>query len=393
MPMSNFSCASPGPHNVVMRRPAYRSWVEVSLSQLARNFRSVREAVGPGVEVMGVVKADAYGHGAMEVSQLLVDEGARWLGVSNFEEGIVLRGAGIRTRILVMADAPPGDGKLVAEYGLTPVVHSLEDLEVLDHMAGGWGVRVPYHLKVDTGMGRLGTRAAACEIVRAVTRCKHLEFEGLMTHFASSADYTAHQTEMQVEAFDAVLAAMRQAGVHPAFVHLSSTNPIAYGRRPAFGNLVRAGHALYGYVSPAKGDAPPRILDVKPALTWKAAILSVKDLPVGTLVGYGGAFRAERPTRIAVLAAGYADGVPHRMSNRGKVIAGGQLVPVIGAVSMDVTTIDITDVPGLAPGDAVTLLGREGDIELNAQQVARWAGTISYTVLCGISARVPRVYV
>jgi alanine racemase len=214
-----------------------------------------------------------------------------------------------------------------------------------------------------------------------------------MTHFASSADYTAHQTEMQVEAFDAVLAAMRQAGVHPPFVHLSSTNPIAYGRRPAFGNLVRAGHSLYGYVSPAKGDAPPRILDVKPALTWKAAILSVKDVPEGTLVGYGGAFRAERPTRIAVLAAGYADGVPHRMSNRGKVIAGGQLVPVIGAVSMDVTTIDITDVPGLEPGDAVTLIGREGAIELNAQQVARWAGTISYTVLCGISARVPRVYV
>jgi alanine racemase len=190
-----------------------------------------------------------------------------------------------------------------------------------------------------------------------------------------------------------VLAALRQAGAQPAFVHLSSTNPIAYGRRPAFGNLVRAGHALYGYISPAKGDAPPRILDVKPVLSWKAAILSVKDLPEGTLVGYGGAFRAARPTRIAVLAAGYADGVPHRMSNRGKVIAGGQLVPVIGAVSMDVTTIDITDVSGIVPGDAVTLIGRESEVELNAQQIARWAGTISYTVLCGISARVPRVYV
>jgi alanine racemase len=222
-----------------MRRPAYRSWVEVSRSQLALNFRSVREAVGPGVEVMGVVKADAYGHGAIEVSRLLVDEGARWLGVSNFEEGIVLRDAGIRTRILVMADAPPGDSGLVAEYGLTPVVHSLEDLEILDHMAAGWGARVPYHLKVDTGMGRLGTRAGASEIVRVVTRCKHLELEGLMTHFASSADYTAHQTEMQVEAFDAVLATLRQAGAQPAFVHLSSTNPIAYGRRPAFGPATR----------------------------------------------------------------------------------------------------------------------------------------------------------
>ena len=390
---SNFSYGSPGPHNEVMRRPAHRSWVEVSRSRLVRNFRNVREAVGPGIEVMGVVKADAYGHGAIEVSRLLVGEGARWLGVSNFEEGVALREAGFRTRVLVMADAPPEESRLVAEYGLTPVVHSLEDLELLDQQAGGWGTRLQYHLKVDTGMGRLGARAGAAEIVRAVTRCKHLELEGLMTHFASSADYTARQTELQVEAFDAVLAALRQAGSQPGFVHLSSTNPIAYGRRPAFGNLVRAGHALYGYVSPAKGDAPPRILDVQPALSWKAAILSVKDLPEGTLVGYGGAFRAARPTRIAVLAAGYADGVPHRMSNRGKVIASGQLVPVIGAVSMDVTTIDITDVPGLAPGDAVTLIGREGGVELNAQQIARWAGTISYTVLCGISARVPRVYV
>jgi alanine racemase len=176
---------------------------------------------------MGVVKADAYGHGAIEVSRLLVGEGARWLGVSNFEEGIALREAGFRTRILVMADAPPEESRLVAEYGLTPVVHSLEDLELLDQQAGGWGARLQYHLKVDTGMGRLGARAGAAEIVRAVTRCQHLELEGLMTHFASSADYTARQTELQVEAFDAVLAALRKAGAQPAFVHLSSTNPIA----------------------------------------------------------------------------------------------------------------------------------------------------------------------
>jgi alanine racemase len=174
---------------------------------------------------------------------------------------------------------------------------------------------------------------------------------------------------------------------------MSSTNPIAYGRRSAWANMVRAGHSLYGYVSPAKGDAPAKILEVRPALSWRATILAVKDLPAGALVGYGGTFRTERPTRIAVLAAGYADGVPHRMSNRGKVIAGGQLVPVVGAVSMDLTTIDITDVPALGPGDTVTILGREGAAELNAQQVARWAGTISYMVLCGINARVPRVYV
>jgi alanine racemase len=376
-----------------MPRPPYRTWVEVSRTQIAENLRRVRAAVGPGVEVMGVVKANAYGHGAVEVSRVLADEGARWLGVSNFEEGVVLRQAGIRTRILVMADALPGESRLVAEHDLTPVVHSLEDLAELERQAALWGARVLYHLKLDTGMGRLGAQAKPEEVVRAVAACGHAELEGVMTHFASSANYTIPQTAQQIEAFESALAAFRSAGIQPAWVHLSSTNPIAYGRRPAFGNLVRAGHALYGYVSPAKGEAPPRILDVEPALTWKAAILSVKDLPEGALVGYGGTFRAERPTRIAVLAAGYADGMPHRMSNRGKVIAGGRLAPVIGAVSMDVTTIDITDVPDLRPGDTVTLLGREGDVELNAQQMARWAGTISYTVLCGISARVPRVYV
>jgi alanine racemase len=376
-----------------MSKLPYRSWVEVSRWQIAENYRRVREAVGPAVEVLGVVKADAYGHGAIEVSRVLVAEGVRWLAVSNVDEGVLLRQAGIRTRILVMADCLPFERQTLTDHDLTPVVHSLEDLAELDRYAEARGTRLRYHLKLDTGMGRLGTRAGAGEILDAVRQCGHVQLEGLMTHFASAADYTSPQTNRQIEAFEEVLESLRRAGAEPAWVHMSSTNPIAYARRPAWGNLVRAGHSLYGYVSPAKGNAPPRILDVKPALCWKAAILAVKELPVGTLVGYGGTFRTERPTKIAMLAAGYADGVPHRMSNRGKVIAGGQLAPVVGAVSMDLTTIDITDVPGLGPGDAVTLLGREGNVELNAQQIARWAGTISYMVLCGISARVPRVYV
>jgi alanine racemase len=376
-----------------MTGPTYRTWVEVSRARIVENYRRVRESVGPAVEVMGVVKADAYGHGAVEVSRLLESQGARWLAVSNLEEGMVLRRAGVRSRILVMADCLPFEHAGMAEHALTPVVHSLEDLAELDRFAEERSIRLPYHLKLDTGMGRLGTLAPADEILAAIRRCRRLEFEGLMTHFASSADYTSPQTDQQIESFEAVLAALQRAGVEPSWVHMSSTNPIAYGRKPAWGNIVRAGHSLYGYVSPAKGDAPARILEVKPALAWKAKILAVKKLPAGARAGYGGTFRAERPTTIAVLAAGYADGVPHRMSNRGKVIAGGQLVPVIGAVSMDLTTIDITDVPGLAPGDAVTFLGQEGHVALNAQQVARWAGTISYMVLCGISPRVPRVYV
>ena len=164
-------------------------------------------------------------------------------------------------------------------------------------------------------------------------------------------------------------------------------------RRAAWGNLIRPGHAIYGYVSPPRGESPPRIVDVKPALTWKASILAVKDIPEGAYIGYGGMYRAPRPLRIAVLAAGYADGIPHRLSNKGRVIADGKLAPILGAVSMDITTIDVTQSPRLRVGDAVTLLGREGDVTIDAQQIARLAGTISYSVLCGISARVKRVYV
>ncbi len=376
-----------------MPRLPYRTWVEVSLPRIAENYRRVCESVGPDVQVMGVVKADAYGHGAVEVARLLQGQGIAWLAVSNVAEGIVLRQAGVRTRLLVMADSLPSELQALAEHDLTPVIHSLENLAQLHQFAQASGSRLRYHLKLDTGMGRLGTSAPAGEIAAAIRRCRHAELEGLMTHFASSANYSSVQTDRQLEAFEGVLAELRSAGIPPTWVHMSSTNPIAYGRRRAWGNLVRAGHALYGYVSPAKGDAPAPILEVRPALAWKATILATKELPTGALVGYGGTFRAERPTRIAVLAAGYADGVPHRMSNRGKVIAGGRLVPVIGSVSMDLTTIDITDAPELTPGDAVTLLGREGSVELNAQQVARWAGTISYMVLCGINPRVPRVYV
>ena len=214
-----------------------------------------------------------------------------------------------------------------------------------------------------------------------------------MSHFASAADYTTDQAAAQTSAFEGLCRDLRNLGIAPEYRHLSSNTPIAYGRREAWHNMVRPGLALYGYISPARGKAPPRILEVKPALTWKAPVILTRDLPEGALIGYGGTFRAPRPTRIGILAAGYADGLPHRLSNRGQVIAGGKLVPILGAVSMDLTTIDVTDCPAIHAGDAVTLLGSEGEVSINAQQMARTAGTISYDILCGIRARVKRVYV
>jgi alanine racemase len=370
----------------------YRSWVEISRAQISENFAAIRRAVGPDTQVMPVVKADAYRHGAVEVSRILEADGARWLAVSNTEEGVILREAGVKARILVMADFLPFTREALLAHHLTPVIHSLEDLAELDGLAQRRGERSSYHLKVDTGMGRLGVSPDPSRIVSAVANAKHVDFEGLMTHFASAANYESAQTEHQMKVFDSIAGALEQAGLKPGLLHSSSTIPVAYGRRAAWRSMVRPGHAVYGYVSPARGPAPSGLLTVKPALSWRATVLSVKDLPAGALIGYGGMFRAPRPLRVAVVAVGYADGIPHRLSNRGSVIVKGKIVPMLGAVSMDLTTVDVSQVPNVAVGDAVTLLGSEGDVSIDAQQIAKWAGTISYSVLCGIHARVKRIY-
>jgi alanine racemase len=372
----------------------FRSYVLISREQIARNFRSVRSVVGPQVEVACVVKADAYGHGALEVARVLCGEGARWLAVSSVDEGAQLRAGGIHgARILVMGGFLAYEGDAVVEFDLTPAVHSLAQIRDVDRLAAASGKGIRYHLKIDSGMGRLGTRASAAELLAALAGTPHARMEGLMTHFASAADYISPQTAAQLAYFDEICEKLHAAGIRVPHLHTSSTNAIGYGRTEGWHTLVRAGHALYGYVSPARGDAPPRLLDVKPALTWKAKLLAVKELPEGALVGYGGSFRTPRAMRIGILGAGYADGIFHRLSNRGKVIADGKLTPILGTVSMDLTTIDLSHTTALAAGDEVTLLGTEGECTLDAQQLAKVAGTISYNILSSISARVRRVYV
>jgi alanine racemase len=374
--------------------PPFRSYVLVSREQIACNFRAVRAVVGPGVEVAGVVKADAYGHGALEVSRVLLAEGARWLAVSSVDEAVQLRCAGIVTpRILVMGGFLDFEADAIVDHDLTPVIHSIDQLRQIDELAAASGKPLRYHLKIDSGMGRLGTRASADEIVAALSSTSYAELEGLMTHFASAADYTSSQTTEQLDYFHSICRRLSAAGIRPPHLHTSSTIAIAYGRSEGWHTLVRAGHALYGYVSPARGDAPASALKVAPALTWKARILAVKELPEGALIGYGGTYRTPRPMRVGILGAGYADGMFHRLSNRGKVIAAGKLTPILGTISMDLTTIDLSHTTALVPGDEVTLLGGEGECSLDAQQIARVAGTISYNILCSISSRVRRLYI
>jgi alanine racemase len=364
----------------------------VSRQQIGDNFTAIKSLVGDNVEVMPVVKADAYRHGAVEVSRVLESRGARWLAVSNTEEGVILRDAGIRSRVLVMADFLPFTREAMLAYDLTPVLHSLDEISELDRLARSRETRYRYHLKVDSGMGRLGVEPDASSILEAIQAAPSVEMEGLMTHFASAADYQSGQTDQQVAVFGNLVKALAGAGVRPRYVHLSSTIPIAYRRTAAWHEMVRPGHAIYGYVSPARGHAPPRALKVKPALRWRATVLQVKEVEAGAVIGYGGMFRAPSRMKIAILAVGYADGIPHRLSNRGRVIVNGKAAPILGAVSMDLTTVDVTASPEIRVGDAATLLGRDGEESIDAQEIARLAGTISYSVLCGIHARVKRVY-
>jgi alanine racemase len=385
--------SNPGEYATIIVMPVpYRSYVLVSREQIARNFGNVRSVVGPEVEVAAVVKADAYGHGALEVSRVLSAAGARWLAVSSVDEGVALRCGGIgEPRILIMGGFLPYEGEAIVEHGLTPVLHSLDQIRQVHELAQGRDA-ISYHLKIDSGMGRLGTRANAAAILQMLKLTPQARLEGLMTHFASAADYSSSQTGDQLAYFQEICAHLQSAGVNAAKIHTSSTNAIGYGRTEGWHNMVRAGHALYGYVSPARGEAPPQLLNVQPALTWKAKLLAVKDIPEGATVGYGGTFRAPHPMRIGILGAGYADGIFHRLSNRGKVIADGAFTSILGAISMDLTTIDLSHTTALVPGDDVTLLGCEGEARLDAQQIARVAGTISYNILCSISARVHRVY-
>ncbi|MBZ5620330.1 MAG: alanine racemase [Acidobacteriia bacterium] len=373
---------------------ATRCWVEVSLGRIGANFDHVRGVVGKAVEVVPVVKANACGHGAVPVARALCARGARWLAVSSVEEGVALRAAKIDARILVMAGFLPVERTALIDFDLTPVLHSLPAIREWDHLNRVRGRTAAYHLKIDTGLWRLGTLAVASEIAAAVSACSHAQLEGLMTHFASAGDYSCTQTEEQTSRFLGIAAELASVGVSLTYRHLSGTVPVAYGRARAWQNMVRTAHAIYGYIAPSSGpEAPAPVLRVEPALSWKVRILEVKDVPAGAAIGYRGTFRAPAPMRIAILAAGYADGIPHQLANRGQVIAAGRITPMLGAIAMDLTAVDVTHAPGLQPGDAVTLLGSEGCVALDAQQIGQAAGTSSYAILCGIGARVRRVYV
>lgn len=376
-------------------------WAEISLGAIAHNFRLVRHTIGRKRKILAVVKANAYGLGAIPISKALSRMGADAFGVTCSQEGIELREAGIREQILLLTGSWPGEEESILKYDLTPVVARLDQLGHLEGAASkrrGKNPRkkIPFHLKIDSGMNRLGiSRQEIPAFARAYANCPHLELTGTLTHFASSDDFRTQQNEQQECEFAEMLAELRGAGVSPGIVHEANSGAIC--ARPAtWADMVRPGAVLYGYhqgFEPAEVAAEVRKrFPLKPCLSLRSRIISLREIAVGESVGYSARFVAERPSRIAVIAAGYADGVVRQRSNRGCVIVRGRLVPLVGAISMDLSMIDVTDVPNALIGDVVTIYGSDGDASVEVDQAARQIGTVTSDLLCALGRRVPRFY-
>jgi alanine racemase len=376
-----------------------RTWAEVSLTALGDNFHSVQKHVGKGVTICAVVKADGYGHGAVECALALESAGAKWLGVTNAAEGLALRDAGIKARILLMTGIWKGEEDAIVAQNLTATVWEAWHIKSLERAAQKRQCVLPVHLKLDTGMNRLGASMSAlpnlCELLSA---CKCLTLEGISTHFASAEVLDAEDAVEQMSCFEEGLAILQRYGLRPPLVHMG--NSAAMTARPeTWKTMVRPGIALYGYsLAFIRGGQPAAVepLPLRPVLSWKTRVLTVKEVARGQAVGYMGTFVTKERSRIAVLPVGYADGYPRLLSNRARVIVGGEYAPVVGRVSMDLTIIDVSYIRPIAVGDEVILIGKSvgKDVEriVDAVELARLCESVPYEILCGLSQRVPRVY-
>jgi alanine racemase len=361
----------------------------VDLCAIAQNLRAIRGVLHPATQLLAVVKANAYGHGCLEVARSLVAAGADHLGVACVEEGIALRLAGVQLPILVMGPTLPDAAEEILEYQLDPVVCDLPVAERLSHVAKQAGRPIRVHLEVDTGMARLGVSPGEAPAYGAkLAGLPGLRLEGLMSHFASAEADELASAQEQLARFLEVDRALRAAGLLAARRHMANSAGLLALPDSHF-EMVRPGILLYGYApSPRLGAG----LALRPALTLRTRIAALRDVPPGQGVSYGHTFVAPRALRLATLPLGYADGVRRALSNRGEVLVRGRRAPIVGRVCMDMTVVDVSAIPGTAVGDEVVLIGRQGDAAITADEVAAAAGTISYEVLAGIGPRVPRLY-
>jgi alanine racemase len=385
--------------------PTRPTWAEVSLNNLTHNFRLILDFVAPHATVCAVVKCNAYGHGAVECASALESAGAKWLGVTCTDEGVELRRAGITARILLMSGIWRGEGGAVVEHNLTPAVWNVEQIAELNAAAGKFGrLDFPIHVEVDTGMARQGVPLRELpHLLEAARVSRGICLEGLHSHLASAEVVDAADVQKQLAAYQRALEQLAAAQIHPACLHLANSAAVLAhraawhgygqaGKQPTV--LVRPGISLYGYYLPfaSSGTSSVQELPVKPVLSWRTRIIDIRDAGAGQGVGYNLAYTTSAPSRIATLAVGYGDGLSRHLSSRGRVLVRGEFTPIVGNISMDVTTIDVTNVPGAQIGDEVVLIGEQGQRTITAWDIAKVMETIPYEVLCNISKRVPRYY-
>ncbi len=367
-------------------RPTF-AWID--LDALEHNYRVIRKRVGADIGIMAVVKADAYGHGGVPVATNLERLGADCFGVAFAEEGMALREGGITKPILILGGIYPGEVIKAFRYNLTPVVISLENGLELAHEARERRLRFQVHVKVDTGMTRIGIPVAeAKEAIQQLVAQDSLAIEGIISHFATVEPDLGSTYWDQLTAFRSLLAELETLGINPPMKHIANSAALLGAPKPPF-NFVRPGIALYGAYP---GAGFENVLDLQPVFSLTTEIFHLKHVPAGTPISYGGTYLTQRPSVIATLPMGYADGLNRQLSNRGHVLVRGQRAPIVGTVCMDMTMVDVTDIPGVTIGDEVVFIGRQGGDRITAEEVAEICGTISYEVFCHINQRVSRVY-
>ncbi len=362
---------------------------EIDLSALKFNFRQLKQRAS-GREILAVVKANAYGHGAVAVSRALANEGAQMFGVATIEEGIELRRGGISFPILCFGGSLGAQVSDLLEYGLTPTIFNEESIRELNQQAQSLNQTLGVHLKVDTGMSRLGVLPSElAKMIELLTQSSALELKGVFTHLAQADETNEEPTDAQIEKFQQVEQAVQSSSFSVPIYHLANSAALIDGKLEKT-NMVRPGLALYGAYPNPRFE---KKVQLKPVMSLKTQIVSIKSVPKGTAVSYGATFTTKRPSRIAVIPIGYADGYSRSLSNKGEVLVAGRRVPVIGRVCMDLTMIDLTDIPASSIGDEVVLIGKQGNDSIRAEELAEKVGTIPYEIFCSLSSRVPRLTV
>lgn len=365
-----------------------RVWAEVDLDALAHNLAVVRRRAGAGVGIVQIVKADAYGHGAVAIAHHAVRCGVAGLGVGTSGEALELRDAGVRAPIVVLGTLVEDEVSAALHHQVEFGLHSSDRLRRLEEVAAARGLIARVHLNVDTGMGRLGVLPdRALELLEDIRAARHLELAGIMTHVTASEGAFADSTVAQMAAFGAVVERARALGLRWRWTHVANSACVFSDLEPMY-DTVRPGIATYGAL-----PAPlPGREELRGVMSLSSQVVFLKDVPAGTPVGYGATWVAERASRLATLPLGFADGVPTSLSNRGTVLLRGRRAPIIGRVNMDYTVLDVTDHPGVVVGDRATILGVDGDERITLEELAAEAGCMTYEVTCSVGRRVPRLY-